>query len=112
MRTPLLTPTSTGIMLPVQTNSSSQVLWSAVPLSIILVLVIIALVLMALLRKKIRITKRIDATNIVISEQEFYAITQESYSFQKDIAVAVQLPDPWEFPRENLSILHNRLLGN
>ncbi|KAL5470980.1 hypothetical protein EMCRGX_G029049 [Ephydatia muelleri] len=81
-----------SIMLPVQTNSSSQVLWSAVPLSIILVLVIIALVLMALLRKKIWITKRIDATNI-------------------DIAVAVQLPDPWEFPRENLSILHNRLLG-
>lgn len=67
---------------------------------------------MALLRKKIWITKRIDATNIVIPEQEFYAITQESYSFQKDIAVAVQLPDPWEFPRENLSILHNRLLGN
>ena len=66
---------------------------------------------MTLLRKKIWVTKRIDATNIVIPEQEFYAITQESYSFQKDPSVQVQSPDPWEFPRENLSILHNSLLG-
>ena len=66
---------------------------------------------MALLRKKQRMNKRIDASNIVISEQEFYASAQESYSIQKDMIAGVHQPDPWEFPRENLSIQHNRLLG-
>lgn len=99
-------------MLPA-TSASLLAIWISLPPCIFFALVtILAVTLLAILRKKGRITKRIDARNIVIAEQEFYAFTQESYYLQKDIQAAqIREPDPWEFPRENLTIQENKLLG-
>lgn len=86
-------------------------IYIAVPLSMLcLILLLVSVVLAMLYLKKKRINKRIQAKNILIYEKELDTFPHHTV-LHKDIPVQTLPLDLWEFPRERLQILGNRLLG-
>lgn len=91
--------------------SSQSAAYIAVPTSMLcLIFLLICLIVVMLQLKSKRINKKIHTKNILIYEKELGTFRHQKIP-QKDGCGQMLPLDAWEFPREKLQILGNRLLG-